>query len=76
MCSEGELAVALRAGFPAGRIAFHGSNKSERELRTAVGPSKIGRQTLSAVWEPISTAVMFALSPLLAMSMTVVWFTN
>jgi diaminopimelate decarboxylase len=36
VCSEGELAVALRAGFPAERIAFHGSNKSERELRTAV----------------------------------------
>ncbi|MEO5833617.1 MAG: diaminopimelate decarboxylase [Nakamurella sp.] len=36
VCSEGELAVALRAGFPPGRIAFHGSNKSERELRSAV----------------------------------------
>ncbi len=36
VCTEGELAVALRAGFPASRIAFHGSNKSERELRTAV----------------------------------------
>ena len=36
VCSEGELAVALRAGFPADRIAFHGSNKSERELRIAV----------------------------------------
>ncbi len=36
VCSGGELAVALRAGFPAHRIAFHGSNKSEAELRTAV----------------------------------------
>ena len=36
VCSGGELAVALRAGFPAARIAFHGSNKSERELRAAV----------------------------------------
>ncbi len=36
VCSGGELAVALRAGFPAPRIAFHGSNKTETELRTAV----------------------------------------
>jgi diaminopimelate decarboxylase len=36
VASGGELAVALRAGFPAGRIAFHGSNKSMTELRTAV----------------------------------------
>ena len=26
VCSGGELAVALRAGFPAARIAFHGNN--------------------------------------------------
>ncbi len=36
VASGGELAVALRAEFPPGRIAFHGSNKSEAELRTAV----------------------------------------
>ena len=29
VCSGGELAVALRAGFPAERIAFHGNNKSD-----------------------------------------------
>jgi len=34
------------------------------------------RQALTAVCEPSNTAVMFALSPLLAMSITVVWFTN
>ena len=28
VCSGGELALALRAGFPAQRIALHGSNKS------------------------------------------------
>ena len=36
VCSGGELAVALRAGFPAGRIAFHGNNKSTDELIAAV----------------------------------------
>ncbi len=34
--SGGELALALRSGFPADRIALHGSNKSETELRAAV----------------------------------------
>ena len=32
VCSGGELAVALRAGFPAERIALHGNNKSVAEL--------------------------------------------
>ncbi|GAA2348403.1 diaminopimelate decarboxylase [Saccharopolyspora halophila] len=36
VCSGGELAVALRAGFPAERITFHGNNKSVAELTTAV----------------------------------------
>ncbi len=36
VCSGGELAVALRAGFPAERIAFHGNNKSVDELAAAV----------------------------------------
>jgi diaminopimelate decarboxylase len=36
VCSGGELAVALRAGFPANRIALHGSNKSDAELTAAV----------------------------------------
>ncbi len=36
VCSGGELALALRAGFPAGRIALHGSNKSTEEIRDAV----------------------------------------
>ena len=36
VCSGGELAVALRAGFPAERIAFHGNNKSTDELVAAV----------------------------------------
>ncbi|MDA3643259.1 diaminopimelate decarboxylase [Saccharopolyspora indica] len=36
VCSGGELAVALRAGFPAERITFHGNNKSVAELAAAV----------------------------------------
>lgn len=36
VCSAGELAVALRAGFPAGRIALHGNNKSPAELAAAL----------------------------------------
>lgn len=35
VCTGGELAVALRAGFPPERLAFHGNNKSFAELRTA-----------------------------------------
>lgn len=34
--SGGELYTALSAGFPAGRIYFHGNNKSVRELGEAV----------------------------------------
>ncbi|WP_026875199.1 diaminopimelate decarboxylase [Jiangella gansuensis] len=36
VCSGGELAVALRAGFPAGRIGLHGNNKSVPELARAL----------------------------------------
>ncbi|GAB4095790.1 diaminopimelate decarboxylase [Brachybacterium horti] len=36
VCTGGELAVALRAGFPAERIALHGNNKSDAELRRAI----------------------------------------
>ncbi|WP_305094603.1 diaminopimelate decarboxylase [Prescottella sp. R16] len=36
VASGGELAVALHAGFPAGRITMHGNNKSVAELETAV----------------------------------------
>lgn len=37
VCSGGELAVALHAGFDPARIGFHGNNKSDAELRRAVG---------------------------------------
>jgi diaminopimelate decarboxylase len=36
VCSGGELAVALHAGFPAERITFHGNNKSTAELTRAL----------------------------------------
>ncbi|GAA4828635.1 diaminopimelate decarboxylase [Saccharopolyspora rosea] len=36
VCSGGELAVALRGGFPPERITFHGNNKSSAELTAAV----------------------------------------
>jgi diaminopimelate decarboxylase len=36
VCSGGELAIALRAGFPVRRITFHGNNKSTGELAAAL----------------------------------------
>ncbi len=36
VCSAGELAVALRAGFDPARIGYHGNNKTVAELRRAV----------------------------------------
>lgn len=36
VCTGGELAVALRAGFPTERIGLHGNNKSVAELRRAL----------------------------------------
>ena len=52
VCTGGELALALRAGFPAERIALHGSNKSDAELATgrarrASAPSSSIRSTRS-----------------------------
>jgi diaminopimelate decarboxylase len=46
-CSGNELALALAAGFPAGRIALHGNNKSLAELATAVDAG-IGRIVLDS----------------------------
>jgi diaminopimelate decarboxylase len=42
VCSAGELTVALRAGFPAERIGYHGNNKTYSELRRAAAAG-IGR---------------------------------
>ncbi|KXO97516.1 diaminopimelate decarboxylase [Tsukamurella tyrosinosolvens] len=50
VCSGGELAVALRAGFPAERIALHGNNKSVAELDYAV-ESGIGHVVVDSLSE-------------------------
>jgi diaminopimelate decarboxylase len=50
VCSGGELAVALRAGFPADRIAFHGNNKSVDELVAAV-EAGVGHVVLDSLHE-------------------------
>ncbi|MET9328890.1 diaminopimelate decarboxylase [Tsukamurella sp. NPDC003166] len=50
VCSGGELAVALRAGFPAERIALHGNNKSAGELDFAV-ESRIGHVVIDSLSE-------------------------
>jgi diaminopimelate decarboxylase len=42
VCTGGELAVALRAGFPPERLLFHGNNKSVDEIERAVGAG-VGR---------------------------------
>jgi diaminopimelate decarboxylase len=36
VCSDGELTVALRAGFDPARIGYHGNNKTSAELRRAL----------------------------------------
>jgi len=50
VCSGGELAVALHAGFPPGRIALHGNNKSLDELTAAVRAG-IGHVVLDSMME-------------------------
>jgi diaminopimelate decarboxylase len=50
VCTGGELAVALRAGFPPDRIAMHGNNKSEDELDRALR-ANVGRIVVDSVVE-------------------------
>ncbi len=50
VCSGGELAVALHAGFPPDRIALHGNNKSIAELTTAV-KSGVGHVVVDSMTE-------------------------
>ena len=47
VCSGGELAVALAAGFPAHRVTFHGNNKSTVELVRALDAG-VGRFVLDS----------------------------
>ncbi len=42
VCTGGELATALAAGFPAERVVFHGNNKSPAEL-SAAADAGVGR---------------------------------
>jgi diaminopimelate decarboxylase len=50
VCSGGELAVALAAGFPTERITMHGSNKSSGELARALDAG-VGRIVLDSFQE-------------------------
>ncbi len=50
VCTGGELAVALRAGFPTARIGLHGNNKSVAELRRALEVG-VGRIIVDSVEE-------------------------
>jgi diaminopimelate decarboxylase len=51
VATGGELFVALRAGFPAGHIVFHGNNKSLDELRAALTYG-VGRIVVDSHDEP------------------------
>ncbi|MEU1279152.1 diaminopimelate decarboxylase [Streptomyces sp. NPDC005805] len=55
VCSGGELTTALDAGMPAERIAFHGNNKSEQEIRRAV-EAGVGRIVLDSFQEIVRVA--------------------
>ena len=50
VCTGGELAVALRAGFPPERLLFHGNNKSVAELERAVAAG-VGRIVVDSIHE-------------------------
>ncbi|MEU3629974.1 diaminopimelate decarboxylase [Streptomyces fradiae] len=50
VCTGGELATALSAGMPAERIAFHGNNKSQAEIRRAV-EAGVGRIVVDSFQE-------------------------
>ena len=50
VCTGGELAVALAAGFPVERIGMHGNNKSLDELRAAVA-ARVGHVVVDSFEE-------------------------
>jgi diaminopimelate decarboxylase len=50
VCSGGELATALAAGMPPGRIGLHGNNKSEAELSAALDAG-VGRIVVDSFTE-------------------------
>ncbi|MER7956080.1 MULTISPECIES: diaminopimelate decarboxylase [unclassified Streptomyces] len=55
VCSAGELSTALSAGMPPERIAYHGNNKSEAEIRRAVEVG-VGRIVLDSFQEIVRVA--------------------
>lgn len=55
VCTGGELAVALKAGFPVERLLFHGNNKSVPELVRAV-QSGVGRIAVDSFDELVRLA--------------------
>jgi diaminopimelate decarboxylase len=59
VCTAGELAVALRAGFPPERIAMHGNNKSVTELGHALDAG-LGRIVLDSYEEIARLAFLAA----------------
>jgi diaminopimelate decarboxylase len=50
VCTGGELAIALRAGFPAERMVLHGNNKSDAELLQSV-QAGLGRVVVDSLDE-------------------------
>ncbi len=50
VCTGGELAVAVHAGFPGDRMLLHGNNKSEAEL-TAALDAGVGRVVVDSLQE-------------------------
>jgi diaminopimelate decarboxylase len=59
VCTVGELAVALRAGFPPERIALHGNNKSSAELARALDAG-VGRIVVDSYEEIARLAFLAA----------------
>ena len=55
VCTGGELLTAVRAGFPADRIALHGNNKSVDELELALA-SGVGRYVVDSFEEIVRLA--------------------
>jgi diaminopimelate decarboxylase len=50
VCTGGELAVAVRAGFPGDRMLLHGNNKSDAELAAALDAG-VGRVVVDSLAE-------------------------
>jgi diaminopimelate decarboxylase len=59
VCTGGELAVALAAGFPVERLLFHGNNKSVAELERAV-EAGVGRVVVDSSVEVVRLAAIAA----------------